>query len=249
MSAITPTSLPLLGSELLDRGVEVVDLTRPIYEGMPQWFGHQKTFIMRNQTHDEFKEIWKTSCGFEAHNLLISEHCGTHTDAVFEYDEAGPHLDESPLAFWYGPGLCLDLAPLTADRWITEEMLREALARDGLEIQRGDVCLMHTGYGDTVFPTLRYAEEYPGLDRGGAEFLAKAGVVNIGTDNLSIDKSTDLEFSAHQVCKQYGIVNTESLTNLDKVAGTRFFFVGLPLNIRAGTGSPIRAVALRGTLS
>ena len=34
--------------------------------------------------------------------------------------------------------------------------------------------------------------------------------MNIGTDNLSIDKSTDLEFSAHQVCKQYGIVNTES---------------------------------------
>jgi len=39
------------------------------------------------------------------------------------------------------------------------------------------------------------------------------------------------------------------LTNLDKVAGTRFYFLGLPLNIRAGTGSPIRAVALRGDLS
>jgi kynurenine formamidase len=249
VSATAPNTLPLLGTDLLDRGVEVVDLTRPIYEGMPQWFGHQKTFIMRNQTHEEFKEIWKTSCGFEAHNLLISEHCGTHTDAVFEYDEAGPHLDESPLSYWYGPAICLPLAPLTADRWITEEMLRESLESSGLSIERGDIVLMHTGYGDTVFPTLKYAEEYPGLDLGGAEFLAKAGVVNIGTDNLSIDKSTDLEFSAHQICKQYGIVNTESLTNLDKVAGTRFFFLGLPLNIRAGTGSPIRAVALRGELS
>jgi kynurenine formamidase len=249
VSATTPSALPLLGSDLLDRGVEVVDLTRPIYEGMPQWFGHQKTFIMRNQTHDEFKEIWKTSCGFEAHNLLISEHCGTHTDAVFEYDESGPHLDESPLSYWYGPAICLDLAPMTADTWITEEMLRESLDRSGLAIERGDIVLMHTGYGDTVFPTLKYAEEYPGLTLEGAEFLAKAGVVNIGTDNLSIDKSTDLEFSAHQICKQYGIVNTESLTNLDKVAGTRFFFLGLPLNIRAGTGSPVRAVALRGDLS
>ena len=90
MSATSPTALPLLGTDLLDRGMDVVDLTRPIYEGMPQWFGHQKTFIMRNQTHEEFKETWKTSCGFEAHNLLISEHCGTHTDAVFEYDESGP---------------------------------------------------------------------------------------------------------------------------------------------------------------
>jgi kynurenine formamidase len=253
VSATTPAStteaLPLLGAELLARDAEVIDLTRPIYEGMPQWFGHQKTFIMRNQTHDEFKEIWKTSCGFEAHNLLISEHCGTHTDAVFEYDESGPHLDESPLAYWYGPGLCLDLAPASADQWITDEMLRDSLERSGLSINRGDVCLLHTGYGDTVFPTLKYAEEYPGLTREAAEFLAQAGVVNIGTDNLSIDKSTDLEFSAHQVCKKYGIVNTESLTNLDKVAGTRFYYLGLPLNIRAGTGSPIRAVALRGNIS
>jgi kynurenine formamidase len=211
---------------------------------MPQWFGHQKTFIMRNQTHEEFKEIWKTSCGFEAHNLLISEHCGTHTDAIFEYDEAGPHLDESPLSYWYGPAFCLDVSSVRFPDWITEETLEAAHQASGLEIRAGDIALLYTGYGDSVFPTLKYAEEYPGLSRGGAEWLAEKGVVNIGIDNLSIDHSQDLEFSAHQVCKAYGIVNTESLTNLDKVAGSRFFFVGLPLNIRAGTGSPIRAIAL-----
>ena len=103
--------------------------------------------------------------------------------------------------------------------------------------------MLYTGYGDSVFPTLKYAEEYPGLNREAAEWLAKKGVVNIGVDNLSIDHSQDLEFSAHMVCKEYGIVNTESLTSLDKVAGRRFFYVGVPLNIREGTGSPIRALA------
>jgi kynurenine formamidase len=213
---------------------------------MPQWFGHQKTFIMRNQTHDEFKEIWKTSCGFEAHNLLISEHCGTHTDAVFEYDEEGPHLDESPLAYWYGPGVCLDVSSVQFPEYITAEVLEAAYAASGLEIRRGDIALLHTGHGDKVFPTLRYAEEYPGLTTDGAEWLASKGVVNIGVDNLAIDHSDDAEFSAHQVCKRYGIVNTESLTNLDKVANRRFFYVGVPLNIREGTGSPIRAMAMLG---
>lgn len=242
-SQVVSPSYPALGVELLGRTHQAIDLTRPIYEGMPQWFGHQKTFIMRNQTHDEFKEIWKTSCGFEAHNLLISEHCGTHTDAIFEYDENGPHLDESALSFWYGPAVCLDVSSVQYPEYITAESLEASVAASGITINRGDIVLLYTGYGDSVFPTLKYAEEYPGLDRSGAEWLAKKGVVNIGVDNLSIDHSQDIEFSAHRVCREYGIVNTESLTNLDKVADQRFFFVGLPLNIREGTGSPVRAVA------
>ena len=239
----TKHDYPALGPQLLDRAIEVVDLTRPIYQGMPQWYGHQKTFVMTNQTHDEFKEIWKTTCGFEAHNLLISEHCGTHTDAVFEYDETGPHLDESSLSYWYGEAVCLDVSTVTYPEYVTTELLEGAAARAEREISEGDIVLLYTGHGDSLFPTIKYAEEYPGLNREAAEWLAKKGVVNIGVDNLSIDHSQDLEFSAHMVCKEYAIVNTESLTNLDKIAGRRFFYVGVPLNIREGTGSPIRALA------
>ena len=37
----------------------------------------------------------------------------------------------------------------------------------------------------------------------------------------------------------------EGLTNMDKVVGKgRFRFIGFPLKIVGGTGSPIRAVAL-----
>jgi kynurenine formamidase len=234
---------PRLGPELLHRSVEAIDLTRLIFEGMPIWFGHQKTFIMRNQTHEQFKQMWKTNCGFEAHNLLISEHVGTHTDAIFEYDEKGPRIDESPLAFWYGPAVCLDISAVRFPAYFTPAVLEEALKKSGQEIRQGDTLLLYTGDGDRSYPTLKYVEEYPGLTREAAEWIAKKGVVNIGVDNVSIDHSQDLEFSGHMVCKEYGIVNTEGLTNLNKVANRRFFFLGLPLNIREGTGSPIRAVA------
>lgn len=235
---------PKLGQELLARRPVAIDLTRPIFQGMPMWFGHQKTFIMVNQTHEEFKELWKTSCGFEAHNLLISEHSGTHTDAIFEYDESGPHLDESPLAFWYGDALCLDVSSVGYPSYITPEVLEESYKRSGGTIVADDIVLLYTGHGDRLFPTPAYAQQYPGLNRAGALWLAERGVVNIGVDNCSIDHSDDGEFAAHMVCREYGIVNTESLTNLDKVVNQRFLFIGLPLNIREGTGSPIRAVAL-----
>ena len=40
------------------------------------------------------------------------------------------------------------------------------------------------------------------------------------------------------------MTNTENLCNLHLLVGKRFLYFGLPLRIRAGSGSPIRAVAL-----
>ena len=42
----------------------------------------------------------------------------------------------------------------------------------------------------------------------------------------------------------HGPTHIENLCNLDKVVGKRFTFIGLPLKIRTGTGSPLRAVAI-----
>lgn len=241
-------TFPTMGVELLARDFEVIDLTRPIYEGMPQWFGHQKTFVMLNQTHEEFKKKWKTDRGFEAHNLLISEHVGTHADAVFEYDPEGPKLDESPLAFYYGSAVCIDVEPWVESdvAMLSRDALQQAVETSGQQINAGDVLLLHFGYGDRVWPGQEYAERNPGLSGEATRWIAEQGVVNIGVDQMSIDSSEDPDFSAHVVCGEFGIVNTESLTNLSKIRNERVLYFGLPLNIREGTGSPVRAVAIRG---
>jgi kynurenine formamidase len=40
------------------------------------------------------------------------------------------------------------------------------------------------------------------------------------------------------------VILIENLANLSAIGERRFTFVGLPLKIKGGTGSPIRAVAL-----
>jgi kynurenine formamidase len=241
-----PSRFPRFGDEVMTRRMQVIDLTREIFEGMPVWFGHQKTFISTNQTHDQFKNIYSTEMGFEAHNLLISEHAGTHTDAVFEYEPSGPTIDQSPLEYWYGEAICLDVSHIEYPDYITPDVLEAALQASGQEIRRGDHVLLYTGYGDRHYPDLAYTDKYPGLTREAAIWLADKGVINIGVDNVAIDHADDTTFAGHVVCGEYGIVNTEGLTNLDKVAGKRFVYFGLPLRIRNGTGSPIRAVAILG---
>lgn len=222
----------------------LVDLSQEIYEGMPLYPIHQKTFIMVNQTHEQSKAASGSSLGFEAHNLLISEHGGTHTDAIYEFHPDSPTLSEMPLGYFYGSAICLDVAHVRHPDWITPAALEEALDRHGLELREADIVLLYTGHYNRHYPSREYnAGDYTGLNFEAVTWLAERGVVNIGVDTPAVDHTDDPEFTAHAACVEHEITNTENLAHLDRVAGRRFVFFALPLPIRKGTGSPVRAVA------
>lgn len=225
--------------------LQVIDLSQEIFQGMSVFPMHQNTFIMTNMTHEEnMRKTGSKTLGFSARNLLISEHCGTHTDAVWEYKPTGLTIDKMPLAYFCGSAICLDLRSVPADRFIEPQDLDQALKKSGLEINRGDIVLLYTGHYDRNFGTDKWQTIYSGLSRAGAKWLADRGIVNIGVDAPAIDHPKDLDFSGHLVCGEYDITNTENLCNLDKVVNRRFLYMGLPLKIREGSGSPVRAVAI-----
>lgn len=223
-------------------GIRLIDLSQEIYQGMPVFPLHQKTMIFPNISHEECKK----QIGFEfaTNNLLINEHGPTHSDAIYEYDPKGPTIDEMPLEFFYGPAICLDVSHISPDAYISPADLDRALRKASLEIQEGDIVLLYTGHYKRAYGTDEWLTRYTGLDYNGAKWLAEKGVLNIGIDAPAIDNPKDLKYSGHLVCREYQITNTENLCNLDKVAGQRFLYFGLPLKIRKGTGSPVRAVAL-----
>lgn len=230
----------------MDMGLKLIDLSQEIYEGMDIFPMHPKTFIMTYMTHEENKKITGSpTVGFYARSLLISEHCGTHSDGVVEYKPGGATIDKMPLEYFWGSAICLDVSHVRYPKYIEPEDLEEALEKSGQEIRKGDIVLLYTGHHDRNFGTDKFQTEYTGLSYEGAKWLAEKGVVNIGVDAPAIDLTPDdINFSGHLVCAEYNITNTENLCNLDKVVNKRFLYIGLPLKIRGGTGSPIRAVAL-----
>lgn len=228
---------------------ELINLSQEIYEGMPVFGMHQKTFIMINQTHEQnMKETGSKTLGFCARNLLISEHGPTHSDAVWEYNPNGPTIDKMNLSMFWGNAICVDLSHVRYPDYIEIEDIEKALEAAELNIEKGDIFLMYTGHYNRTYAKgdiEAYKAAYTGLSYKATEWLAKKGVVNIGVDSSAIDQTPDdLDFSGHWVCGKYGMTNTENLCNLDKVAGKRFFYIGLPLRIRDGSGSPVRAAAL-----
>lgn len=224
---------------------KVIDLTQDIYQGMPLYGIHQPTFIMTNQTHEESKAATGSDLGFYARNLLISEHAGTHSDAVLEYKEGGMDIVEMPLEYYWGSAICVDLSHIRYPDSIHVSDLEEAVRKSGQEIRKGDKFFMYTGLYNREYPGEGYKNHYTGLTYEAAKWLAEQGVVNIGVDAPAIDNTPDdMTFAGHKVCGEYNITNTENLANLDKVVNKRFLYFGLPLRIPGGTGSPIRAVAL-----
>lgn len=225
--------------------LKVIDLSQEIFQGMSVFPMHQPTFIMTNMTHDEnMEKTGSKTLGFSARNLLISEHGGTHCDAVWEYKPSGETIENMPLEYFFGSAICIDLSHIKPNRYIEVRDIKEAVIKSGEEITKDDIVLMYTGHYDRNFATDKWQTEYSGLSYDAAKYLAECGVVNIGVDAPAIDHPDDLNFSGHLVCGEYDITNTENLCNLDKVVNSRFLYFGLPLKIRAGSGSPIRAIAI-----
>jgi len=63
-------------------------------------------------------------------------------------------------------------------------------------------------------------------------------------DSPSPDMWYDKTYPCHSTCAKRKVTHIENLCNLDKLIGKRFTFIALPLKIRNGTGSPLRAVAV-----
>lgn len=223
----------------------LIDLSQEIFEGMSVFPMHQPTFIMTNMTHDANQQATgSNTLGFSARNLLISEHGGTHSDAVWEYKPSGETIDKMPLTHFWGSAICIDVSHIKPEHRIEPRDLQEAIRKSGQTINTGDIVLLYTGHFDRYFGTDQWQTTYSGLSYEGAKWLAEQGVVNIGVDAPAIDHPEDTDFSGHLVCGEYDITNTENLCNLHLVVNRRFLYMGLPLRIRDGSGSPIRAVAL-----
>ena len=54
--------------------------------------------------------------------------------------------------------------------------------------------------------------------------------------------------AVHQTLLQAGIVIVEGLTNLESLREERVFFTALPLKVEGGDGTPVRAIAIEGSM-
>ena len=88
---------------------------------------------------------------------------------------------------------------------------------------------------------------FPSFGEEAARYLVEQrSVAVIGVDTASIDHGASADFIVHQIANRANVPGLENLTNLDRLPPTGAVIVALPLAIKGGSGSPIRAVAFVG---
>lgn len=76
-------------------------------------------------------------------------------------------------------------------------------------------------------------------------WLASRGSRMHGVEGPSTDIMDTQLFPSHRACRDLGLSHYEWLVNLDQLIGKgEFLFYGIPLKLRNGSGSPVRAFAV-----
>lgn len=134
---------------------------------------------------------------------------------------------------------------------IGEGELREVLKKQGTEVRPGDVVLIRTGRMNLWPERDAFINDEPGINRAGAEFLAKQGAVMIGADNIALEvRPAEDPRNFHAVhtylLAEAGVVIMEMavLNELSDDEVYEFAFIGSCLKLRGATGSPMRPIAM-----
>tara|TARA_B110000467_G_C18333226_1_gene495127 strand:- start:1241 stop:1930 length:690 start_codon:yes stop_codon:yes gene_type:complete len=227
--------------------MQLVDLSRTIEHRTPAHPSHPPVIVTVWNDHSEVKKAGNTEFTSKSLTLSMSDHSATHVDAPCHFSSSSDavSIDRVPLENFYTEAICLDLSHVALKHEITVAEMEAALKVSGEEIQKGDTVLIHMGVNDRLFGKPEYLHDFPGLHVEAVHWLADKGIIMFGVEAISPAPEGEPNFKAHIACAQRGITHMEGLMNLDKLLGQgRFRFIGFPLKIKDGTGSPIRAVAV-----
>ena len=202
--------------------MKTIDISRSIYAGMPVWPG---------DTPVTLKDTTRIAGGGSSNlnSISMSIHTGTHVDAPWHYADAGVTMEKVSPENYIGPARVIDARG--------HDALQRALF-DGVDLAPTPRLLFRT---DAWKDPDAFPRDWPTMEEDLPAWLASQGVKLVGFDVPSVDKLESKTLPIHAACFAAGLLIVESL-DLSRVVSGVYEFIGLPLRINAGDGSPIRAV-------
>ena len=226
---------------------KIIDLSQIIYEGMPVYKDLPEVKMTIHISHEEWNGIKNPKTKTPAvHKLELGEHTGTHVDATnhMELQHKGKSIDKMPLSMFYTEGICLDFSHKTLKELIEPHEIELACKKEGLVIKKGDTVLFYTDHYRKHFNRENWSNG-PGITADSARFLGEKKISAFGVETMSPGVPGISNKEVHHICGELNFTHYENMINLNQLIGKgRFRFIGFPLKIKGGTGSPVRAVAI-----
>ncbi len=219
---------------------KLIDLSQPVYTGMPVYSILPKTQLFRYHTFDEWDERkqWPASTDL----LITSTHAGTHVDSPAHMKPGVLTIDRVPLDTLWGEAIWLDFSHKKAGEEISLPELQKTLKSERLKLKARLIVLFHSGIS-RLWGKPAYKDALIGIHVDAVSWMLDQGVRVYGMDWQSPDLNV-VTLPNHQLLGKRPHHHIENLRNIDRIPTRRFTFWGLPLNLKNATASPIRAVAL-----
>jgi kynurenine formamidase len=195
--------------------------------------------------------------GWFSRAWYLGEHCGTHVDAPVHFNPAGTPVDRLPLDWLFGEAVVLDFASKKAGEDVTASEVAGAVAGlDGGGLGDARIVLVRSERS-RLWGTPEYHRDMINMSPEATEWLLRRHVRVVGCDACvwEVDRGSRPEasgrrltgaerFPSHALMRAHDFVIIENLANLGQLSRSRVTFLGLPLPLVGGSGSPIRAAAL-----
>jgi len=257
---VSPTVLADLVAALEDGSLRIVDLTQalgpatPVIELPPMFAGSPGVTIDVISQYDRRGPAWYWN------TLRFGEHTGTHFDAPIHWitgkDLPDNACDTIPPRRFVGPACVIDVTPdveANADFLLTVDRIETWEGEHG-RIPAGAWVLLCTGWSRRIAPAafLNVAADgphSPGFDARASQLLAlDRKVLGVGVETIGTDAGQagtfDPPFPNHTIMHGAGRFGLASLCNLDRLPATGAVVIAAPLKIVAGSGSPVRVLAI-----
>ena len=215
--------------------MEMVDLSRVIYDGMPKDSRCFPRCMCRNFS------VFEKGHPLNVTELSLPCHAGTHVDAPIHIVPNGKSIEELPLDAFVGAGAVIGVKKKGG-----EEVTAKDLEDSGVAVNRGDILMLHTGW-DEKFESPDY-NIHPYLSVDAAEWMVKKGIKMFGIDCITVDLPTPLrpkgfDFPVHRMLLGNDVLIAENVANLGSIVGKRTRIIALPLRVKGSDAGHARIVA------
>lgn len=251
------------------------DLAQPMENGMTSSPNHPGFRMALARRHGDKMRADGTSAASEM--IVTGGHVGTHIDALSHFSDHDNLYGNVPASAAQQTGrftvhgvdsitpmvcrgVLFDIAATTGEQVlpaafpIDAELLALAANKAQLEIRKGDVALVRTGWDCHFCDAQTYLGEIdgaPGITTDAASWLADHNVVAIGSDTAAVERIPAGQghslLPVHKLLlveRGIHLIENLALAELAAAGIVEFLFVATPLKIVGGTGSPLRPLAL-----
>lgn len=205
--------------------MKIYDISMEIEKDMMVYRNQEKRRPLLEQTRKIPED------GVNESILHINLHTGTHMDASSHVLENGGTIEETDL------NKCITLCKVLDFTHLNDCITKDDLMKKN--IQKDDFILLKTknSFSD------EFSFEFVYLRHDGAEYMKETGVKGVGIDSLGIERSQP-GHKTHKALLMNNIVVLEGLRLKDIDEG-EYILCALPLKIKGGDGSPVRACLIK----